>query len=94
MTNVDIRVTNVYSAYGVYNAPAANGKKADAARVDASKDIFSLSEEAEDYQAVKKALAGVPDVRDEKVRQIMEKIGAGEYFVSASDVADKILQGI
>jgi negative regulator of flagellin synthesis FlgM len=92
---MDIRVANAYNIYGVYSTKSASGiKKAEsAAKSEKTRDQFSLSSEAGDYQAVRKVLAGIPDVRTDRVNQVKAKIESGTYPVTASDVAAKILQG-
>ena len=93
---MDMRVAGVNSAYGVYStSKTANGKKADVnQKAEASKDLISLSESAEDYQSVRNALQNVPDFRADTVSRIKAQIDAGLYQVSASEVADRILKGL
>ena len=91
---MDMRVAGVNSAYGVYNTTnAVGGKKADGTGKAPTKDDIFLSERAEDYQAVRNALANLPETGEENVKRIKALIDSGEYSVSASEVADKILQG-
>ncbi|MDR1665038.1 MAG: flagellar biosynthesis anti-sigma factor FlgM [Clostridiales bacterium] len=93
---MDIRAANVYNAYSVYNTKnTPRAKEVErSGKSGAVKDEFSLSNQAGDYQTVRKVLVNIPDVRMDRVNQVKAKIEAGAYHVSASDVADKILQGI
>lgn len=56
-----------------------------------SKDEVALSSTAKDFRAIYKALANVPDVRQDKVDTIKEQINNNAYNVKASAVAEKIL---
>ena len=93
---MDMRVAGVNNAYGVYSTSKTNGgKKADGGlKSDSTKDSILLSESAEDYQSVRNALMNVPDYRADLVAKFKARVDSGNYNVPASDVADKILQGI
>ena len=54
-------------------------------------DGISLSERAKEVVSVTRALGELPDVREDLVRDIKERIEAGTYDISAEDVAEKIL---
>jgi len=41
-----------------------------------------------------KALANIPDIREDKVKEISAKIESGEYRVEASDISEKIIRMI
>lgn len=57
----------------------------------ASRDEVALSDTAKDFQTVYKALANVPDVREDKVNTIKEQLESGTYNVKASEVVEKML---
>jgi negative regulator of flagellin synthesis FlgM len=56
------------------------------------KDVFALSKEGRDFQIALSALSKVPDIRQEKVQEIKEKLQSGNYNVSAQELADKIVE--
>ena len=60
-------------------------------RAEEKKDMVALSNASKDYQAVKKALAQVPDVRQEKADAIKSRIDGGTYDVRPADIANKML---
>ena len=93
---MDMRVVNVVKTYSVYHAQNSNNdKKTDSnGKADASKDIFSMSEQAGYYQIAKSVLASTPEIRFDKVNDLKSRIAAGTYKVRASDVADKVLSGL
>lgn len=81
------KVSQVYekkSTSKVDKASATEGKQ----------DVVSISNNAKDYQTVMKALREIPEIREDKVEEIQKKYDTGQYDVSGSDVADKILKSI
>lgn len=56
------------------------------------KDQLFLSSTAQDAATAKKALSNTPDVREELVNSIKEKIDNGTYEVDMDDFAGKILE--
>ena len=58
------------------------------------KDELSISGTAKDFSIAMKAVRQIPDVRQEKVNEIIQKMQRGEYSVKASEVAEKILESL
>ena len=85
-----MRVLDVLKTYEIsgINQTARTGR---ISRAEEKKDMLALSNTAKDYQNVRKALSGVPDIRNEKVDFIKSKIDTDSYDVKASDVAHKII---
>lgn len=54
-------------------------------------DQVSFSTLGKDLQTAKTALESVPDVREDKVSALKERIMNGTYQVSAEDFADKLI---
>ena len=54
-------------------------------------DSFVVSDQARDFQTVLKAISNAPDIREEKVNDILKRIEEGSYNISANDIADKLL---
>ncbi len=65
--------------------------QAEAAPTRAETDRVSLSAEAEEMQAIQKAVLALPDIRPDKVEPIRAAIESGEYRVSADQVAAQII---
>jgi negative regulator of flagellin synthesis FlgM len=59
--------------------------------VAAPEEKVNLSTKAKDVQAIKNALAGVPEIREEKVQELKNRIEAGTYNVSGEKIAAKIV---
>jgi negative regulator of flagellin synthesis FlgM len=50
----------------------------------------SISSISKDIKLAQKAIAELPDVREEKVRELKEQIEKGTYIVSGEKIAEKI----
>jgi negative regulator of flagellin synthesis FlgM len=64
--------------------PVSGGSAVAAERVD-------LSDKAKEFQRIRKILDKVPDVREEKVQELKERIQSGNYAVDAGKVAAKMV---
>lgn len=53
-------------------------------------DSLEISSFGKDYQVAKKAAADASDVREDKVKDIMDRMKAGTYNVSIEDVAENL----
>ncbi|MBZ4647251.1 MAG: negative regulator of flagellin synthesis FlgM [Petroclostridium sp.] len=76
---------------GVYNKNKKIEKANNIQGVEGKKDTISISSQAKDYQLALKAVRQVPDIREEKVRELEQKYSSGTYNISSEDVADKIV---
>ena len=62
--------------------------------VKSSKDQVTISQEALDFQTVLRAvklMKGLPDVREDVVSSLKEKIESGSYNVDTGKLAEKML---
>lgn len=84
-----MRIDAVNRLYGAYETQAV--KKVSSKGQVAPKDEVTLSVEGKDIIAVQKMLKEVPDVREDRVKELKERIASGNYNVSSKEVADKIL---
>lgn len=55
-------------------------------------DQVQISSLGKDYQTAKTAVANSPDVREELVASLKERIQNGTYEVSGGDFADKLIK--
>jgi negative regulator of flagellin synthesis FlgM len=81
----------------------ANAKKEKATQRAASSEEGStsaesaqvnLSQESKVAQKASETIRNTPDVRQEKIQALKEKIEAGEYQIDSDKVADKLLRNI
>ncbi|KAB3539678.1 flagellar biosynthesis anti-sigma factor FlgM [Alkaliphilus pronyensis] len=61
---------------------------------DYSKDKLELSNNAKELQIALKAYKNLPEIREEKVKEIKDRIQQGSYNVAGKEIAEKILQGV
>lgn len=85
---------NIPKVSGVYGNTGKIDKQSKVGEVSLKKDEFSISGTAKDFTSVMKALRQVPDIRQDKVDEITQKIERGQYSVKAADVAGKIVESI
>lgn len=72
----------------VNDAAAAGGPK----RPNGS-DTVNLSASAQDIRTARKALAGLPDVREDRIAELKQRIAAGGYNPSAEEIVRKMIGG-
>ncbi len=54
-------------------------------------DIVNLSPASKQAQAIKEIIASEPDVREDKVAELKERIESGRYRIDHKAVADKLV---
>jgi negative regulator of flagellin synthesis FlgM len=85
---------NIPKVSGVYGNTGKVGKPSKVGEISSKKDEFSISGTAKDFTNVMKALRQIPDIRQDKVDEIAQKIERGQYSVKSSDVAGKIVESL
>lgn len=86
-----MRINGVNNIDQVYKTKKTN-KAYNTQGVESSKDVVTLSNFAKDLSVAKKAVNQSPDVRMERVNSLKAQIEAGEYNISASQIAEKMLE--
>lgn len=76
---------------GVYGSTPRIDRAWRAGEVASRRDELTISGIAKDFTVAMKALKKVPDIRQDRVNEILQKMGNNEYSVSAEDVAKKIV---
>ena len=94
--NMGLNINKIGGVSGVYKNQKVESKKdvSGAAQVNGKKDEVQISKEAMDFQLVMKAVKAareVPDVREEVIAPIKEKLDNGTYEVDSKSIADKLL---
>lgn len=57
-----------------------------------SEERVELSRKASDINRIREIVQKTPDIREEKVALLREKIASGNYNVSGQEIADKMLR--
>lgn len=55
------------------------------------KDGVKVSDQAQVYRSLLQKVKEVPEVREDRIREITERINKGEFKVDAEMIADKLL---
>ena len=87
-----MRIDVVNRMYDVYSVQADMAMKN--VNKPQGRDKVDLSNEAKEFTTVKKLVANTEEVREDKVRELKEKMDQGTYDVTAEQVASKILSKI
>lgn len=56
-----------------------------------SQDTIDISQASKELQLAKETIASVPDVREDKTAEVMNKIDTGTYRIDNKAVADKMV---
>jgi len=89
-------VINLYKS-GSFGKPKAKGRAEDTDKSikqsagASSQDVLNLSEEAGEYRVAYRALAALPEIREEKVARLKQEIREGTYGVDGQAVAEKMI---
>ncbi len=55
------------------------------------KDRVEISQLGKDFQIAKQVVAQAPDIRQDKVNELKQRMASGTYNVSLEEVADKMV---
>ena len=78
------QVTQIYSSSRATKAKGADGVK--------KRDEVQISRAGRDYQVAKQAVADAPDIREDRVIQVRNRMASGNYKVDNGDFAAKLLE--
>lgn len=89
-------INKVGNVSGVYKNQKVESKKdiSGAAQVKGKKDEVQISKEAMDFQLVMKAAKAareIPDIREEVIAPLKEKLDNDSYEIDSNGIADKLL---
>ncbi|MFW5648202.1 MAG: flagellar biosynthesis anti-sigma factor FlgM [Candidatus Alkaliphilus sp. MAG34] len=83
--------SNINKIIQVYGR--AKTKKVDSVEnVEVPKDELQLSSKAKEYQIAMKAFKNLPEIREDLVKELKDKIEQGTYNVTGEEIADKIIE--
>lgn len=81
------RINEIYKITAADNMKKTQGIK----KSDVKSDEISISNRAKEYQLAMKALKNVPDIREEKVASVKEKMNRGAYDVIDEEMVDQFI---
>ena len=85
------KIQNIFKAYGEQskvNKADKTGKTSPAMK----KDEVILSSQTQAAAQIYQGIYNIPEVREDKVKELSERIAAGTYHVDARDIAEKMLK--
>ena len=88
-----MRIDSLYALQGI-NRPVNNVSRGKTVKAAGTRDAFIPSSLATDFNVARRVIMAEPDVRADRISDIMTRIEAGEYNISAADVANKIIDQI
>lgn len=83
------QIQNILKVYSE-NKVAKTGKTQSSSPAG-KKDEVILSSRAQEFGQIFQAIKAAPEVREEKTREIADRIAKGDYSIEARDVAEKML---
>jgi flagellar biosynthesis anti-sigma factor FlgM len=86
------QVQSVLKAYGEQSKAVKNTKTEKTGTVQ-KKDEVVLSSEGKEFAQILQSVKNLSDVREDKVKEIAQRIDSGNYQVDSKDVAEKIMKG-
>jgi len=87
-------ITDVFRISSIYSASSTQSQRQRVTREEEEKDIMTLSNQAKEFNTIFKTICATPDIREDKVQDIESRMSFGNYEVSSSDLANKILENI
>jgi negative regulator of flagellin synthesis FlgM len=83
------QIQNILKAYG--DSKPIKNTKAEKTGTAQQKDEVVLSTQAQEFAHILQKIKNMPDVREEKVQELTQRIQSGEYHIEAKEVADKMI---
>ncbi len=84
-------MTELISQYKINENKVVPEPEKQAANSVAQEERVSLSSAARDIQRAEKAIKELPEIREEKVRDLQDQIETGRYEVSGEKIAGKMI---
>ena len=91
ITETGNSLTELISQYKINENKVTPEPEKQVANGVVQEEKVSLSSAAKDIQQAEKAIEELPDVREEKVRELQDRIETGRYEVSGEKIAGKMI---
>ena len=83
-------IQNIAKIYGDQTKVSKTSKNQGSNSSQRSDEVI-LSSQAQEFSQILKAVKGLPEVREEKVKELSERIAKGEYKVDSKELADRLI---
>ncbi|SDF79504.1 flagellar biosynthesis anti-sigma factor FlgM [Sporolituus thermophilus] len=84
------QIQNILKVYGE-QAKVGKSARQPSAGPAQRKDEVVLSAQAQEFSQILQALRNMPEVREDKVKELADRIAAGNYQVDAKEIAEKMV---
>lgn len=93
MINMIISGKQIQNAAKIYGEQTKVSKtvKANKASLAQKPDEVILSSQAQEMGAIYQSIRSLPEVREDRVKELSSQIDSGTYNVSGQDIADKMI---
>lgn len=85
-----MRIEAYHQVAQVYNTTKSQGA-AGVKKTSMGRDEVQISSAGRDFQIAKQAVAEASDIREDKVAEMKDRIGSGNYQVDTGDFASMLL---
>ena len=93
ITNTLQKLVNPYSSQVQGTAQQSQGRAGQTEAAPPQGDRVSVSPEARLFAAAQSTVAATPEVRQNRVDSLRERVQNGTYEINSRDIASKLLQG-
>lgn len=83
------QIQNILKAYG--DSKPVKNTSTPKTGSNQQKDEVVLSSQAQEFAQILQNIKNMSDVREDKVKELTERISSGEYHIEAKDVAEKMI---
>lgn len=87
------QIQNIMKVYGEQTKVTKVGKPQNAGPVQKNDEVI-LSSQAQGFGQILNSIKNLPDVREDKVQEISQRIAAGTYQTDSRDIADKMISRV
>ena len=84
------QIQNILKVYSEQTKVGKSSRPASTSQVQRQDEVV-LSAQAQEFSQILQALKNMPEVREDKVKELADRIAAGNYHVDAKEIADKML---
>lgn len=85
------KIQNIFKAYGE-QSKVNKADKTEKTSPAMKKDEVILSSQTQAASQIYQGIYNIPEVREDKVKELSERIAAGTYHVDAKDIAERMLK--
>ncbi|AUS95082.1 flagellar biosynthesis protein FlgM [Clostridium thermosuccinogenes] len=78
----------------IYGKQKSVGKVVKTHPAVSKEDVVAISNNAKDFQTAMKYIKEIPDIRQDKVNELIERYESGNYNVKGREIAERIVRSV